>query len=116
MMFKCDGFIVMLNNQAWSVKIINLRDSRLSTPNGDFYGICNFDTYEILVGELENKQKMRLTYIHEVVHAILFSHMLEKKKHYTEEEISELVAKYFYTITHAVNFWDINIGGEDVIK
>jgi len=88
-----------------------MREPQLSTPNAEFYGICNMDTYEIIVGYLENKQKMRLTFIHELVHAIIFSHMLKKEKHYTEEEIAELVAKYWDTMRIAIEIWDYNAGG-----
>lgn len=108
-------FTIMINNQFWNVKIVNIREAQLSTPTGEFYGICNYDTYEIIIGEMTNKQKMRLIFIHELVHAMLFTHMLEKKKTYSEEDICEFVAKYYQTINNAIQIWDYQIGGQNAI-
>lgn len=104
-------FTLIINNQRWTVKIGHMRDSKLNTPNGEYYGVCNYDNLEISIGETY-PHKMRLTFIHELIHAILFSHMLDKPKHYTEEHMCEFVAKYYVLITDCLCAYDdiINFG------
>lgn len=109
------AFEIVLNTQVWTVKIDHMRSSKLSTPGGDYYGICNYDTYEILIGKLENTQSMSKTFIHELTHAILFSHMLERKKSFNEEDVCNFTAKYFVLMDSIIKRWTYFIEREYTI-
>lgn len=103
------SFEMYINNTVWSVHVVNSRHASLDTNNGSYLGLTCHDTSDIYIADIGNIHKMKQTFIHELTHAILSSHMLSKEKHYTEEQVAEFVSKYRDLINFSVSLWEDRI-------
>lgn len=85
---------ININGLKWTIEEVETRSSELIVNGVSCFGVCKFLTQEILIDNSLKEDKQFQTLKHELTHAFLYCHLLDKKDNYTEEELCEFVAMY----------------------
>ena len=85
-------FKVRIGNYTWTVKFVDIQE----LPRSE--GQTRVNTFEILIRNSLNEETKRLTFIHEVVHALLNTQGRFYQNKFTQEEICEFIAWRFNEI------------------
>ena len=85
-------FKVRICNYTWTVKFVDIQE----LPRSE--GQTRVNTFEILIRNSLNEETKRLTFIHEVVHALLNTQGRFYQNKFTQEEICEFIAWRFNEI------------------
>lgn len=96
-------FYVDINKLNWTIEEVDTRSAELIVDNKSCFGVCKYLTQEIFIDASLKEDKKCQTLKHELTHAFLYCHLLEKKENYTEEELCEFVAIYSDEIIRIAN-------------
>ena len=91
---------MIINGVRWVVRLVSPAHPMLLTPHQTHaLGVCDKTTQTICIDETLSPQKIKEVLCHEIVHAFMFSYMVDLT--YDEEElVAELMTEY----------------GEDILK
>ena len=91
---------MIINGVRWVVRLVSPAHPKLLTPHQTHaLGVCDKTTQTICIDKTLSPQKIKEVLCHEIVHAFMFSYMVDLT--YDEEElVAELMTEY----------------GEDILK
>ena len=95
-------FKVRIGNYTWTVKFVDIQE----LPRSE--GQTRVNTFEILIRNSLSENTRRLTFIHEVVHALLNTQGRFYQNKFTQEEICEFVAWRFNEIQDIIETYERN--------
>lgn len=72
---------IKINNYDWNIKLVPKKEI-----DGDL-GLCHYADLTIKIGKEQDKQLIKDTILHEIIHAFIFSYGFDKNS-YTNEEIT----------------------------
>lgn len=93
-----------INNDIWSIKIINENNLLLQMPDGKYtFGMCDNSKKVIyLSNKIKNKDTIKKVIYHELFHATMFSYNI--KLNYNDEELfANLMSIYGEDIVNQAN-------------
>ncbi len=94
---------MIINGVRWRVRLVSPAHPLLLTPwKTHALGVCDKVTQTICVDETLSPQLLKEVLCHEVVHAFMFSYMIDLS--YSEEElVAELMSQYGEEILETTN-------------
>lgn len=95
-------FKVRIGNYTWTVKFVDVQE----LPRSE--GQTRVNTFEILIRNSLDEPTRRLTFIHEVVHALLNTQGRFYQNKFTQEEICEFIAWRFNEIQDIIEMYERN--------
>ena len=94
---------MIINGVRWRVRLVSPAHPLLLTPwQSHALGVCDKVTQTICVDETLSPQSLKEVLCHEIVHAFMFSYMIDLS--YSEEElVAELMSQYGEEILETTN-------------
>ena len=94
---------MIINGVRWRVRLVSPAHPLLLTPwKSHALGVCDKVTQTICVDETLSPQLLKEVLCHEIVHAFMFSYMIDLS--YSEEElVAELMSQYGEEILETTN-------------
>ena len=94
---------MIINGVRWRVRLVSPAHPLLLTPwKTHALGVCDKVTQTICIDETLSPQLLKEVLCHEIVHAFMFSYMIDLS--YSEEElVAELMSKYGEHILEVTN-------------
>lgn len=94
---------MIINGVRWRVRLVSPAHPLLLTPwKTHALGVCDKVTQTICVDETLSPQLLKEVLCHEIVHAFMFSYMIDLS--YSEEElVAELMSQYGENILETTN-------------
>ena len=94
---------MIINGVRWRVRLVSPAHPMLLTPHKTHaLGVCDKVTQTICIDKTLSPQKIKEVLCHEIVHAFMFSYMVDLT--YDEEElVAELMTKYGEDILEKTN-------------
>ena len=101
---------MIINGVRWRVRLVSPAHPLLLTPwKTHALGVCDKVTQTICVDETLSPQLLKEVLCHEIVHAFMFSYMIDLS--YSEEElVAELMSQYGEEILETTNIFYDGIG------
>lgn len=85
---------IKIKDLEWQIILVPTTSSNLIVNGNACYGVCNHYEKKIYLDKELPDDQMRRTVVHELTHAFITSYFIERKEHYTEEDLCEFVAIY----------------------
>ena len=94
---------MIINGVRWRVRLVSPAHPLLLTPwKTHALGVCDKVTQTICIDETLSPQSLKEVLCHEIVHAFMFSYMIDLS--YSEEElVAELMSQYGEEILETTN-------------
>ena len=96
------NFKVRIGCYTWQVRFVDAQE----LPRSDGQTRCN--TLEILIRDSLDENAKRLTFIHEVIHALLNTQGRFYQNKFTQEEVCEFIAWRFNEIQEIIEIYENN--------